>query len=50
MFFLAKEKLLLKALRHIFSLPKLAFSNAKNAAASMKKENHGKFIHTQHKM
>lgn len=50
MSFLAKEKLLLKALRHIFSLPKLAFSNAKNAAASMKKENHGKFIHTQHKM
>lgn len=48
--FLAKERLLIDALRHIFSLPKLAFSNAKNAAASVKKENHGKFIHTQHKM
>ena len=48
--FLIKEKMLLTSIRHVFSLPKLALNNLKNASASIKKENHGKFIHTEHKM
>jgi len=48
--FLTKEGLLSSSLRHIFSLPKLAMSNVMNASVSVKKENQGKFIHTQHKL
>nr|WKN34473.1 glycosyltransferase [Tunicatimonas sp. TK19036] len=48
--FLGKEGLLSVSLQHVFSLPKLAISNLMNAGVSIKKENHGKFIHTEHKL
>ncbi|MEM6845422.1 MAG: glycosyltransferase [Bacteroidota bacterium] len=48
--FLNKEGLLSTSFQHIFSLPKLAISNVMNASVSIKKENQGKFIHTQHKL
>ncbi len=48
--FLISQRALGAALTHGFQLPKLAFYNLFNAAKSIKKENHGKFIHTTHKL
>lgn len=48
--FLLKTKLLWTSLNHAMALPLLAMHNAFNARNSIKKENQGKFIHTDHKM
>lgn len=39
-----------QALNHIKDLPKLAWHNLSNAIKSVKSENQGKFIHTEHKL
>ena len=49
-FFLMKERMLLRSFRHALALPQLALNNALNAGNSLKKENHGTFIHTDHKL
>lgn len=41
---------LIKGLQNLLHLPALAWSNFFNAIQSVKKENQGKFIHTEHKM
>ena len=48
--FLIREGLLLSSFRHALALPRLALNNALNAGNSMQKENHGTFIHTDHKL
>jgi cellulose synthase/poly-beta-1,6-N-acetylglucosamine synthase-like glycosyltransferase len=48
--FLIRERLLLRSLRYAIKLPKLALNNMLNAGNSIKKENHGTFIHTEHKL
>ena len=48
--FLTRERLLLRSFRHAMALPRLAVNNTLNAGNSLKKENHGTFIHTDHQL